>query len=225
MGVAPIFVGSDKAIAISRDKVVSTLHRGLPIFIASKTEDHLADLEHCLQLEPSNIFVEKGFSADWQRAYAKDIVGNIPTFIMCQHRYNSLLDPITSTLDVDSISKIRYNWIIERDTVSEFLYHIASIDGYLRKRKTEIYNNSFGKFNIDENSEFAILRGISRILTITLETKLYEAEIVLSNYNYLSLKNKQTEHTHIMSAHGEDTLGKMISDIILNPLKTKLERL
>jgi hypothetical protein len=144
---------------------------------------------------------------------------------MCQHRYNSLFDRITSTFDVDKVLNINYNWIIERDTVSEFLYHIASIDGFLRKTKTQIYRSDFGNFDIDENSKVNIVKGIGRILTIKLETGLYNAEFILSNYSYLTLENKQTKHTHILSAHGEDTLGKMICDILENPYKNKLERL
>ena len=210
---------------MSRSEILKSHYRDLPVFIASKTDDHILDLSHCMKLSPSVIYVEKGFSSVLEMRDAKEIIGKTPTFLMCQHRYNSLFDRITSTFDVDKVLNINYNWIIERDTVSEFLYHIASIDGFLRKTKTQIYRSDFGNFDIDENSKVNIVKGIGRILTIKLETGLYNAEFILSNYSYLTLENKQTKHTHILSAHGEDTLGKMICDILENPYKNKLERL
>jgi hypothetical protein len=225
LGVTPIFVGSDSSFAYSRKEIKKTAFRGLPTFIASKTDEHILDLAECVKLSPSAIYVEKGFSSVLERRDAKDIVGRIPTYIMCQHRYNSLFDRITSTFDVDKVLNIEYHWIIEKDTVSEYLYHIASIDGYLRQRTTQIYRNEFGYFNIDYESNVNIVKGIGRILNIKLETGLYKAEIIISNYNHLTLENKRTEDRHIMSSHGEDTVGKMIGDIVINPHKNKLERL
>lgn len=210
---------------MSRSEILKSHYRDLPVFIASKTDDHILDLAHCMKLSPSRIYVEKGFSSVLEMRDAKEIVGKVPTSIMCQHRYNSLFDRITSTFDVDKVININYNWIIERDSVSEYLYHIASIDGFLRQTKTQIYRNDFGSFDIDENSSVTIKKGIGRILTIKLETSLYEAELIIATYSYLTLKNKQTKHTHILSTHGEDTLGKMIYDIAANPHKNKLERL
>ena len=223
--MTPIFVGSDSSFAYSRKDIKNTTFRGLPIFIVSKTDDHILDLAECVKLSPSAIYVEKGFSSVLERRDAKDIVGKIPTYIMCQHRYNSMFDRITSTFDIDKIHNIEYHWVIERDTVSEYLYHIASIDGYLRQRKTQIYRSDFGYFNIDNESNVNIVKGIDRILNIKLETRLYKAEIIISKYNHLTLENKKTEDRHIISSHGEDTVGKMMSDIVINPYKSKLERL
>lgn len=210
---------------MSRSEILKSHYRDLPVFIVSKTDDHILDLAHCMKLRPSRIYVEKGFSSVLEMRDAKEIVGKVPTYIMCQHRYNSLFDRITSTFDIDKVINVNYNWIIERDSVSEYLYHIASIDGFLRQTKTQIYRNDFGSFDIDENSKVTIKKGIGRILTIKLETTLYEAELIISTYSYLTLKNKQTKHSHILSSHGEDTLGKMICDIAANPHKNKLERL
>jgi hypothetical protein len=176
-------------------------------------------------MDPKAIFVEKGFASREERNEAKKWLGKkCPAYIMCQHRYNSLLDPITSTFDIDNVIKCNYNWIIEKGEISEFLYHIASIDSYLRKTDTQIYHNETGKYTIDENSKLNIIRGQDRLLNIKLETKLYKAELNLGKENHLSLKNKETKTIYTMSSFREDFLGKMILDTLTNT-KNKLERL
>jgi len=175
-------------------------------------------------MDPKVIFIEKGFASKEEREEAKKWLGDLPGYIMCQHRYNSLLEPITKTFDVDSVIKCNYNWIIEKGEISEFLYHIASIDSYLRKTNTQIYHNESGKYKIDENSKLNIIRGQNRLLNIKLETNLYKAELNIGKDNHLSLRNKETKAIYTMSSFKEDFLGKMILDALTNT-KNKLERL
>jgi hypothetical protein len=197
----------------------------MPVFIASATQSHLGDLKHCLDLRPTKIFVEKGFSNAEERKEATQLVGNIPSYVLSQHRYSSIFDLFMSSQDVNQIYKCTYTWKIENNNVSEFLYHISSLDGYLRKKQTEIYNNNFGSYDIDDISSYNVLESPYRILKIQIQSRLYDATFKIGAYNNVVMKQKDTKQKIIMTAYSEDNLGKMIYNVLEKNSKIRLERI
>jgi hypothetical protein len=197
----------------------------MPVFISSATESHLEDLKQCLSLYPSKIFVEKGFSNNDERQIAKELVGNIPTYILSQHRYSTIFDSFMGSQDVNQITKCTYTWKIERDTVSDYLYHLASIDGYIKKKQIEIYNNEYGKYNIDNISSYSVIKSPYRLFKIHIQSSLYDATFKIGKYNNMVMIPRGTEQKIIMTTYGEDTVGKMIHNILETNSKPKLERL
>ena len=197
----------------------------MPVFISSSTESHLEDLKQCLSLYPSKIFVEKGFSSNDERQIAKELVGNIPTYILSQHRYSTIFDSFMGSQDVNQITKCTYTWKIERDFVSDYLYHLASIDGYIKKKQVEIYNNEYGKFDIDNISSYTVTKSPYRLFKIQIQSSLYDATFKIGKYNNMVMIPRGTEQKIIMTTYGEDTVGKMIHNILETNSKPKLERL
>ena len=225
--ITPIYVGSKKSEnTYSREDIKKSSYRGLPIYIASATDNHLSDLKDCLELRPSKIYVEKGFSNSAEKQEASALVKGIPTHILSQHRYSIIFDQLTSGLDVDKIIKCNYNWGIERDTVSEYLYHIASLDSYIKNKNIEIYHNEYGEYIIDDVSTVNISKQFQRRLKIQIETELYTGEFIITKaVNSMTMKSKRDKQKIIMSSRGEDTVSKMIIDIVSNEKKIRLERL
>jgi len=197
----------------------------MPVFISSSTESHLEDLKQCLSLYPSKIFVEKGFSSSDERQIAKELVGDIPTYILSQHRYSTIFDSFMGSQDVNQITKCTYTWKIERDFVSDYLYHLASIDGYIKKKQVEIYNNEYGKFDIDNISSYTVTKSPYRLFKIQIQSSLYDATFKIGKYNNMVMIPRGTEQKIIMTTYGEDTVGKMIYNVFEKDSKIKLERL
>jgi hypothetical protein len=197
----------------------------MPVFISSATESHLEDLKQCLSLYPSKIFVEKGFANSDQRQQAKELVGNIPTYILSQHRYSTIFDSFMGAQDVNQITKCTYTWKIERDFVSDYLYHLASIDGYIKKKQVEIYNNEYGKYDIDNISSYTVTKSPYRLFKIHIQSSLYDATFKIGKYNNMIMVPRGTDQKIIMTTYGEDTVEKMIHNILETNSKTKLERL
>lgn len=225
--ITPIYVGSKKSEnTYSREAIKKLSCRGLPIYIASATGNHLNDLKDCLELLPSEIYVEKGFSNSVEKQEASALVKGIPTHILSQHRYSVIFDQLISGLDVDKIIKCNYNWGIERDTVSEYLYHIASLDSYIKNKNVEIYHNECGEYIIDDISTVNISKQFQRRLKIQIETELYAGEFIITKaMNSMTMKSKRDKQKIIMSSMGEDTVSKMINEIVSNEKKLRLERL
>jgi hypothetical protein len=170
--------------------------------------------------------VEKGFSNSAEKQEASVIVKGIPTHILSQHRYSIIFDQLTSGLDVDKIIKCNYNWGIEQDNVSEYLYHIASLDSYLKNKNVEIYHNEYGEYIIDDVSTVNTSKQFQRKLKIQIETELYTGEFIITKaMNSMTMKSKRDKQKIIMSSHGEDTVSKMINEIVSNEKKLRLERL
>jgi len=225
--ITPIYVGSKKSEnTYSREDIKKSSYRGFPVYIASATDKHLSDLKDCLELRPSKIYVEKGFSNSAEKQEASVIVKGIPTHILSQHRYSIIFDQLTSGLDVDKIIKCNYNWGIEQDNVSEYLYHIASLDSYLKNKNVEIYHNEYGEYIIDDVSTVNTSKQFQRKLKIQIETELYTGEFIITKaMNSMTMKSKRDKQKIIMSSHGEDTVSKMINEIVSNEKKLRLERL
>jgi hypothetical protein len=225
--IKPIYVGSKKSEnTYSREDIKKASSRGLPIYIASATDKHLSDLKDCLELQPTKIYVEKGFSSSAEKQEASALVKGIPTYILSQHRYSIIFDQLTSGLDVDKVIKCTYNWGIERNTVSEYLYHIASLDSYLKNKNVEIYHNEYGEYIIDDISTVNISKQFQRRLKIQIETELYTGEFIITKaMNSMTMKSKRDKQKIILSSRGEDTVSKMINEIVSNEKKIRLERL
>jgi hypothetical protein len=225
--ITPIYVGSKKSEnTYSREAIKKASYRGLPIYIASATDKHLSDLKDCLELQPTKIYVEKGFSSSAEKQEASALVKVIPTYILSQHRYSIIFDQLTSGLDVDKVIKCTYNWGIERNTVSEYLYHIASLDSYLKNKNVEIYHNEYGEYIIDDISTVNISKQFQRRLKIQIETELYTGEFIITKaMNSMTMKSKRNKQKIILSSRGEDTVSKMINEIVSNEKKIRLERL
>jgi hypothetical protein len=225
--IKPIYVGSKKSEnTYSREDIKKASYRGLPIYIASATDKHLSDLKDCLELQPTKIYVEKGFSSSAEKQEASALVKGIPTYILSQHRYSIIFDQLTSGLDVDKVIKCTYNWGIERNTVSEYLYHIASLDSYLKNKNVEIYHNEYGEYIIDDISTVNISKQFQRRLKIQIETELYTGEFIITKaMNSMTMKSKRDKQKIILSSRGEDTVSKMINEIVSNEKKIRLERL
>jgi len=225
--ITPIYVGSKKSEnTYSREAIKKASYRGLPIYIASATDKHLDDLKDCLELQPTKIYVEKGFSSNAEKQEASALVKDIPTYILSQHRYSIIFDQLTSGLDVDKVIKCTYNWGIERNTVSEYLYHIASLDSYLKNKNVEIYHNEYGEYIIDDISTVNISKQFQRRLKIQIETELYTGEFIITKaMNSMTMKSKRDKQKIILSSRGEDTVSKMINEIVSNEKKIRLERL
>jgi hypothetical protein len=169
--------------------------------------------------------VEKGFSSSDERQIAKELVGDIPTYILSQHRYSTIFDSFMGSHDVNVISKCTYTWKIERDFVSDYLYHLASIDGYIKKKQVEIYNNEYGKFDIDNISSYTVTKSPYRLFKIQIQSSLYDATFKIGKYNNMVMIPRGTEQKIIMTTYGEDTVGKMIYNVFEKDSKIKLERL
>lgn len=169
--------------------------------------------------------MEKGFSNNDERRQAKELVGSIPTYILSQHRYSTIFDSFMSAQDVNEVIKCTYTWKIERDSVSDYLYHLASIDGYIKKKQVEIYSNEFGKFDIDNISNYMVVKSPYRLYKIHVQSTLYDATFKIGQYNSMNMRPKGSNQKIIMTTYGEDTVGKMIHNVFEKDSKIRLERL
>jgi hypothetical protein len=147
-----------------------------------------------------------------EKQEASALVKDIPTYILSQHRYSIIFDQLTSGLDVDKIIKCNYNWGIERNTVSEYLYHIASLDSYLKNKNVEIYHNEYGEYIIDDISTVNISKQFQRRLKIQIETELYTGEFIITKaMNSMTMKSKRDKQQAyrvsggVIVVHGKNT--------------------
>ena len=221
----PIFIGTRSSIAnYTREEATRNFQlRKLPVFIASATSQHLEDIRWCAELTPSEIYIEKGFSSEEERSIASEIVSDVnDSYIMSQYRYMNILEVTKPYLK--NIKSIRYNWTIENSSVSEYIYHIASLDGYIKNKRIPFYNSEYGTFTIDDISEVTIQKGVQRRLTININTESHNIDIIVDKFNSVNVRNLRNVVVNRMTTTGEDILGKMIFDIIRKN-NLKLERL
>lgn len=187
------------------------------MFILSKTENHLNDLKDCLPHLPKEIYIEKGFASANERRKAKELVGDIPVFFLSQYRFSEIFTDFLE--QQETICGIKYNWAVEQHSAQEWMYHIVSIDNYLKNNNSDLYVEQFGHYVIDSISQVNIIKSKIRSLIIEIETTTADYTIELGNTN--SLKRGSTVLTVV---NNEDCLGEQISHII-NDKKEKLERL
>jgi hypothetical protein len=184
------------------------------VFIASSTNNHYADFVQSLTLNPKIIFIEKGFKNTLQKEQARLLTKDIPVYILSQYRYSNVFDHM-----VGNIIKCYYEWTIEKGEISEWAYHIISIDNYIKKTNNQLDIVLPGNYILDSISECSIQFGNERKLKIYITTDTHQFNIVLGKTSNSIYNGKTTLEFN------EDCLGKQITDILDNIKNTKLERL
>lgn len=203
---------------------VSIKNQGIPIFIASATKDHLADVIHSSKFNPNVIFVEKGFVSAEEKAAAKDwsTSKRIPIYILSQYRYSKVFDILEPFKN--NIISILHDWTIDKGLISEWIPHIISIDNYIKGLNNQFYISDTGSYLIDNISSVRISQGKTRELKTIIKTM--DETIVLTFGT--------TNNIHIKSKHGvdafsgfqnEDCITSQLKDIIINTENLRLERL
>lgn len=118
----------------------------------------------------------------------------------------------------------RYIWSIDKGDISEWAYHILSIDNYLKNTNNQLYIKEQGEYDIDQISHVSIKKTTERFLNIELTTDHYDIHINLGNNNKVDIKNRETDEMFNLTYEQEDCLGKQIKSVI-NSDTTILERL
>ena len=88
-----------------------------------------------------------------------------------------------------------------------------------------VNNNEYGKYNIDDISNYSVVKSPYRLFKIHIQSSLYDATFKIGKYNNMVMIPRGTEQKIIMTTYGEDTVGKMIHNILETNSKPKLERL
>ena len=223
LGIETINVGSNTSFStFTRDSLPKEQYQNLFVIIASATADHLTDLQHCLDLNPAAIFIEKGFSDALEKTNAKELCKSIPTFIMSQYRYSSVLENLKEFTD---IRKIHYSWQIDKDDISEWVPHIISIDNFIKGTYNEYYTSEEGTHTIDDISSFTVKRSMLRLLRIHVECGHEDIYINLGKTNNILIKKKNLDIVGNLEYKEEDCLLKQLKHIIKDVDNLKLERL
>lgn len=182
-------------------KIPSSFYGGM-VFIASATKDHFSDLKQCLKTNPKTIFIEKGFDDSRLYSEAKKLT-NLPIYILSQYRYSEVIRQVKNL----KIKKIEYNWKIDSDT-KEWMYHIYSIDNFIKKQTNRLPEVINEQFNIDNISSGIITKDVTRNLEIKIITDKDNAKINLGKTNSLDYGGK-----HLVFDN-EDCLDKQINGIL-----------
>jgi len=168
------------------------------------------------------IFIEKGFVNQEEKKKAKSIIGDVPTYILSQYRYSETIDSVINL--GEKITSCKYSWNVDSDNISEWAYHILSIDNYLKKSNNQLYVQEPGEYEIDQISSMLIQGSNQRNLKIEVVTDQYDIKIELGKNNKIAIKNKERDDSFNLEYKQEDCLGKQIKSIA-NLDTTKLERL
>ena len=226
-GLESILIGNNRLVAThTRYEVphIAMSYRHLPVFIASATKDHLADLVDSGKFYPSIIFVEKGFASSEEKEKAREWSRkrNIPICILSQYRYSKILDVVEPF--ENNIVSILHDWTLDKGLISEWGHHLISIDNYIKNSKNEWYVTKSGSYIIDNISTIRIGFSTIRDLKTIIKTK---DETIVLNFGL-------TNSVHIKSNHGvdayscfenEDCITSQLKDIITNTENLRLERL
>lgn len=204
-------------------KEISKCKKGSPLIIASSTKNHLEDLELCLELNPSEIYVEKGFNTIEEYETAKLLVKNIPTYVLSQYRYSSVFTMLKDYNKENKYNQIDYKWDIDKGEVSEWVYHIVSIDNFLKNKNNRIIVREPGTYRIGSDSDFIIQKSDTRNLSIYLETDSYHIKITLGKSNILYIT--EGDYVRKLEFHNEDCLIKQLREIFIFKNNKVLERL
>lgn len=220
LDIDKFFIGSNKDISnySRRQKLPANLNNAI-VFIASETKNHFSDFKNALKTNPSIIYVEKGFSTNLDYINAKKLAGEIPVYILNQYRYSKVFDTLKE--NVSHYKRCVYDWKVD-SSISEWVYHIASIDNYIRNKNNLFLTDEPNTYNIDHISSFKIDKSNTRNLKILVVTFGKEIEISLGETNIISFKNTNgIEYFEFYDQ--EDCLGKMIQGIMNQDMR--LERI
>jgi hypothetical protein len=213
-------IGSNKELCNFSRNEIYACQKNCPVIIASSTISHLSDLELSLKLDPSIIYIEKGFYTLDEYEKAKEQV-NVPIYFLSQYRYSAVFK-ILSKLQ-GKIKKIDYTWKIDRSTISEWVYHILSIDNFIKNKNNKMITTDEGIYRIDDISDFEIKKSDDRQMIIDIESSEYLIQICLGKTNSISiLENGITKKIDFQN---EDCLFKQLRDIFIFKENSVLERL
>lgn len=196
----------------------------VPVFIVSSTRDHLNDLKKSLELNPSEIFVEKGFYNQQDVNEALEIAKTVPVYLMNQRRYSDVFK--VAVARNDKIKKIFFNWQTEKDNCRDWVLHANSIDNFLKSTKNYFFvEKEDTLYEIDEVSSIIVKQGSERNITTTVYTDNYTYKIILdyvkgANRVQIIKDNKVIGD----SVFKEDCLEKQLESIV-NKNYNKLEKL
>lgn len=189
----------------------------LPVYIASKSENHFRDFQDCLGHNPCEIYIEKGFSSIKEKEEACRLAGSIPVYFLSQYRFSSILEKFLKYNE--TICGIKYIWNVDQHAAQEWLYHIVSIDNYIKNTNNNLFIEDYGIYDIDALSQVQIIKSQERSCKIEIETNSADYIIELGMTNKL-----YRNHLVVESQDSEDCLDKQLSSII-NGNREKLERL
>lgn len=114
--------------------------------------------------------------------------------------------------------------MIEKGEVSEWGYHINSIDNFLKGTKNEFYISNWGDADIDKVSSYDVRSGYERKLYIDIDTKDYSIVVSLGKDNVVNVKSKDGKFIGDMQHLNEDCLEAQIEELIFKNYE-KLEKL
>jgi len=225
LNVSSIMVGDTDIADCSRKLFSETRYEYAKslIFIASSTKNHFQDFLSSSIMDPTAIFVEKGFVTEDEKTAAKIWQPDIPKFILCQYRYSKVFDILESYKD--NITRISYNWEVNNSSIEEWCPHIISIDNFIRNKNNSLYLTSPGYHKIDNVSNIKFKYGDNRHLRIYIETREEDIFIDLGTNNIIEIIRKKDKLTARSEFTKEDVLQLQLEDIITNLENTKLERL
>ncbi|NBP01543.1 MAG: hypothetical protein EBU90_15660 [Proteobacteria bacterium] len=212
----PIFVGS-KYGDYTREELPKDRFKDCVVFIASATDNHFKDLVTAIRLQPSKIFIEKGFSNYAEKRLARYFAKNIDTGILSQYRYSKVFNIIPEIRD--RILSIKYNVSFESDVIKEWSYHIMSIDNFIKNKNNSKYNFLYGNNTIDQISNANIMMSSKRLFEINI--KLFDIEYIihLGKDNILFFKEQRIVYEN------EDCLLEQLNDVLSNYKNSRIERL
>lgn len=203
-----------------------TKYKNVTVYIASATKDHLTDLKHCLNFNPNRIFIEKGFVNEDEKNQAQEILRQkkIKAYILSQYRYSKVFTYIK--LLGEKYKSISYNWTIDKGDISEWMYHIVSIDNYLKNTKKSLYTNEQGIHILDDISVVNIQQVNNyRSLYIDIETDKSIFKLSLGKNNMIHVITKDGKYIATQTCVNEDCLESQIESTILGSHNNYLERL
>lgn len=216
-------IGSDLSKSNYSKKEITKCRAGSPVIIASATKQHLEDLKLCLKMQPSEIYVEKGFSSIQEYEIAKVLAKDIPIFILSQYRYSGVFEFLKNYLTITKYNQIDYVWDVEKGEISEWAYHIISLNNFLKGKCDRMIINDEGTYRIDESSDFVIKKSEKRNLSIHIETDPHNLKISLGKNNIIEIDEGLDGRK--IEFQNEDCLSKQLKEIFVLKNNKVIERL
>lgn len=220
LGIENYIIGNNKEVCDYSKNEIWKCKKDSYVIIASATHNHLSDLKLSLELNPKEIYVEKGFENVEDYTIAKNMT-DIPIFFLSQYRYSAVFKILKKINE--TITKIDYTWNINNSNVSEWAFHILSIDNFIKNKNNKMIINDEGFYRIDDVSDFLITKKENRSLTIDIETSSYSIKITLGNNNIIEILENSISKK--LEFQNEDCLFKQLKDIFTFRENDILERL
>lgn len=224
LGIGTTMVGNDMSVADFNRREIFKCPHGTPVIIASKTSQHMNDLILSMSLNPSLVFVEKGFTNSEEKKLAKECLNNVPGFILSQYRYSRVFD-VLKDLCSDDITKIDYTWTVEKGDPKEWGYHVLSIDNFIKNTDKYLDVCDFGFHRLDAVSDLILKQGSPRKLSIDIITTQYNYYITLGSTNTISAVHNTTKEVIEREFVNEDCLNSQLQSIFKDTNVLKLERI